>query len=234
MNELTLSEVNALWRDALSRKRDKVEPADIPPSPETESPPFDPARIAHELELRAKRGDQAAIREILFAARVFAHSLSYLAQYEETKSSLAGVASAELTWPAVVSRHGKIVGNSADTASYLDAIGLGSSFNLNRDAPDARTKDRLAAVMFFLNVIRERGNVDPLRNGLSCQEWLASDNGKRVLEEIAVICDELGIARHRFPTFEPLIRRAMSRKGKDGSKAFGIAIAKQIHGMLQD
>lgn len=219
-------------------------------APDTVSPPpFDPAGIAHELRARALQGDEEAIREILFAAHVFAGSLVDLAyeKDESTQARLKRVAAGELKWPAVVSRHKRITGNSKEISNYLDHIGLGAEVNINSDAPDTRTDELLEGTMFFFDAIRRRGNVTPVRGGLNRDAWLACENGKCVTAEIEAILDFYKNGLHRSEPIKVLIARAESQakseaKTKDLPRVKEIAIrrhlvliiARQIHGMLRD
>lgn len=208
----------------------------------------------HRLRLRAESGDKEAIRAVLHHARAFAYILSDLAFHwtEEAKEAVREIAGDEVIWPAITSRHGRITGNAKGIEIYLDHIALGANRNLNREAVDPRTHERLAGVMLLLDTIRRRG-CEPRRDGMGRDAWLSSEGTGHGKDTIRAIKDELPLYYHRddwrdhHPFVAPLVTRAENEARRMAS-AKGLATvseaaiihqlaldaAKIIHGVLAE
>lgn len=207
----------------------------------------------HRLRLRAESGDKEAILAVLHHARAFACILSGVAFHgtEEAKEAVCEIAADEVIWPAITSRHGRIAGNAKNIEIYLDRIALGANRNLNCEAVDPRTHERLAGVMLLLDTIRRRG-CEPRRDGMGRDAWLSSEgtgHGKQVIRaikaELPLFYDRERLVLHSFVA--PLVtqaedeaRRMASAKGLATvseaaiTRHLALDAAKIIHGMLAE
>jgi hypothetical protein len=156
------------------------------------SEPYNFAEEAEELVYRARGGDEEAARLLVFAGQIFASSLSDLLYGPGQGAELIKRLAAEsLTWPCIASNYRRMQGHPEALAKYLNEVGLGTGRNLNSEKQDKRTLGRLEGAFFFFRAIEDRGKIDLKRDGINDRdEWMKSDYGKAVKEEIAAILDE--------------------------------------------